>query len=76
MIVTNDVLQGDWKFLQSSNPMTDNNLYETKPYMDKLIKNISNMQVSTAMIPRSKVDGASDLQYFLKVTDLKRHTTG
>jgi len=51
-------IQGDWGFLQSSNPLTDKNLYETGPYMEKLIKNIKNMQVPSEMIPRSEVDGA------------------
>jgi len=51
-------IQGDWGFLQSSNPLTNKTLYKTAPYMKELQKNITDMQVPTELIPKSKVDGS------------------
>jgi len=51
-------IQGDWGFFQSSNTLTDQNLYDSIPYMKKIKNNINNMQIPTELIPRSKVNGA------------------
>lgn len=51
-------IQGSWSYFQSSNPTTDQTLYPTKPILDKLLPEVTNLALPESLIPTSTVDQA------------------
>lgn len=51
-------IQGSWSYYQSTNPTTDQHLYDTKKFLTDLSPHINGLALPDYLIPTSQVDGA------------------
>lgn len=51
-------IQGDWRYFQSADTSTDENLYNFQPIMDELLPQIKQMRLPTTALPHSPENGS------------------